>query len=182
MNLPDKAMTEAPVDLNYIRIRCRECEEGCWEWGGYMRPDHRNTPTVALRRPDANGRVRATGWPVRHLVYLLTKGKRLDGRRLTLGTTCESPTCVAPNHLKVVKRGSWSRGKKKVATQPMRISQARAKTSKVPNAALERFREDGADLKALAAEFGITLAYAYMLRNRQYRTAAAPSLFAGLGV
>jgi hypothetical protein len=174
-------MTEAPVDLEYVRIRCHECDSGCWEWGGYMRPDHRNSPRIVFRRPDAHGIVRPVGWPVRSLVYLLTKGKRPDARTQAVLPKCENPLCVAPDHLKLVRRGSWSRGKKKTAMQPIRISQTRAKNSKVPEAAVQRFRIAGADLKALAAEFGITLAYAYMLRNRQYRAAAAPTPFAGLG-
>lgn len=165
--------------MEYIRVRCRVCEDGCWEWGGWSRKRDAR-PTVAFRRPCEDGVVRAVSWPVRVLVYLLKTGKHLNGLKWTAEASCKNGLCVAPDHVKPVRRGTYNRGVRKPASQGLRISRTKAATSKVPDAVVAQFREHGADVPALSAEHGITASYGYQLRAGAWRKTATPSPFVGV--
>lgn len=167
-----------PVDIEYVRLRCEATECGCWEWDGYMKGGRQ--PVAVFRRAQVDGSIRPEAWPIRPLVMLLTTGKHPNGRTHVVMPKCKNELCVRPDHMKVVRRGSYNKGQKKPATHGIAISRTRGKTSKVPDAAIPKFREHDADLRALAAEHQITLAYAYMLKNGQYRKAAAPNPFGRL--
>lgn len=171
---------EPPVGLEYIRLRCKVSDCGCWEWPGYMRRG--SQPHATFRRPDANGVIGVEGWPVRRLVYAVTRKKPLpNGKLWNVRATCENERCVAPGHLTVVRRGSYSKGTPKPPMHGYRISRTKSKASKISDEAVALYREPNANLAELAKEHGISLAYAYMLRDRQFRARTEANPFAGLG-
>lgn len=78
--------------LDYVHARCVE-DGGCWIWQGCMQ--HCGT-TPTMRIP---GSRKTTS--VRRAV-LAAKGIKLEGKLAS--QTCESPRCVAPEHLKAMTR------------------------------------------------------------------------------
>lgn len=84
-------MTPTQV-LNFVKARCRE-DGGCWIWLGCVQHCG-TTPTVRIP-----GSRKTTG--VRRMV-LQALGVDLQGKLAT--NTCESPLCVAPEHLAAVSR------------------------------------------------------------------------------
>lgn len=161
-------MRPLPVDLDYIRIRCRVCEEsGCWEWRGHAKKGE--SPTASFRRPGPDGVVRVFTWRIRHLVYALAKGRVIDGKKVVLQPRCENARCVAPGHLKPVGRGVWNKGQKKSALQGIRISRTKSAQSNLSDADIEQIRAAEKWTQADADRFGISRAYGYMLRKGQFR-------------
>lgn len=81
----------------------------------------------------------------------------LDAREIEPGqgevlvTTCDEPTCVRPEHLRLV-----SQAEKVTMTTPRGVANHKAKLTEDDVRSIRRLRAEGLTFKALATRFGVT--------------------------
>ena len=85
--------------IDRLKHRCKVTVDGCWEWTGAL--DGKGLPSVQILA------LRKNTLPVRRLMYLLAVGPLAKGRLVL--STCETETCVNPEHLKSTTKASLNR-------------------------------------------------------------------------
>lgn len=179
MKLSDLA--DPPCDLEYIRLRCR-MEGDCWVWS--LSTKEGRWPRMSVTRPDKKGVARQFCLYVRHVVVWLSRGgrPRLGNNRAVI-TTCGNPMCVNPAHLKVISKAELNRinaGYQGTLSMRKKYAESRRRTSRLSDDDVKTIRESDKAAKEVAQEYGISLAYVYMLRRGEWRREYTSNPFAGL--
>lgn len=137
--------------LEYVRARCVECA-GCWIWQGCVQQC--GTPP-AMRIP---GSRKTTS--VRRAV-LAVRGVDLTGKLAS--NTCESPLCVAPEHLKAMTRKELQQRTGKALPLPSRIRRNTATAERMRAKStldwdkVAAIRSSDLPMRTLAAQYNVTM-------------------------
>jgi hypothetical protein len=167
-----KTLTEPPCSLEHLKDRTRE-EGECWNWTAAYR--HNRWPTIAFRRNwDGTGSGNKVFY-VRHVMYWHRYGKPPElGKYRVLVPKCGNQDCVNPDHLLMQTRAQLAKklaaaGHYKSMTRRMKLAESKRKTSKLSDEAVAEIRLPDSKAAAMAAKHGISVAYAYMIRNGEWR-------------
>lgn len=177
-------LEEPPCTLQHLKDRCQVDDE-CWVWKAAYR--QRRWPTIAFRRDWLGDGERANKvFYVRHLMYWLTKGTPAAlGKFWAMVPSCGNPQCVNPDHLKIVSRKHLAKknsaaGRYNSLARRLKLAETKRKTSKLSDEAVAEIRLPESKPKEMAAKHGISVAYAYMLRNGEWRKDYRANPFAAL--
>jgi hypothetical protein len=155
--------------MEYLRMRCRICDE-CWVWSLSAKKDGR--PIIFFRRPDENGLKKDKGYYVRHLTWWIKHGMRPTFEKRVMVSTCETPNCVNPDHLKYSNRSAHYKrisGYQGSLIARKNMSKSRRANSKLSDKDVADIRESELPVKDLAARYKISLQYVYMLKAGEWR-------------
>lgn len=152
--------------MEKIRLKCMECGD-CLIWLGSQ--GRRGAPEVyhAGKR-----------YQVREVVAHLT-GHPKSGKKGVWATNCESPDCVAPEHVEHRSRGQNAKlkleSRPKAANQMRALNIARGKERKVPLEHIERIKRSKLSTKQLAEFYECDESLIRRYRARQHvSTPASP--------
>ena len=128
---------------DYVRMRVEIIEEGgCWEWHGAS--NGKGFPMMWWR-----GKILA----VRRALMKIPKGKYAQ-------MSCKNEKCVCPDHIKVVEKATYLRGRKMTAIALMNLTRGRRRASNT-KLTIEKAREirrrlnEGEKAVTLAIEVGV---------------------------
>ena len=144
------------ITLDWIRDRCMESEGNCLIWTQQCKGGRFPYPVVH-RNALASGKRGSTG--VRRIAFFLGHGK--DPGKLWIKMHCQDTRCLNPQHMILVHRSVYAKGKPRQADHAARAAEGRRK-SPATKLNLEKAREIRRRLDAgelgykLAAEFGVT--------------------------
>jgi hypothetical protein len=177
-------LSEPPFTLEHLKLRCSESGD-CWEWGAAYRADR--WPVISSRRDwDGSGKSSNRQFYVRHLMYWLKTGKPpILGAFRSIVACCDNPRCVNPDHMRLVTRKTVVRkmvesGGMSESTRHAKIAKTKRAKSKLSDGDVEQIRNSDLRADELAAQYGVSAAYIYMLRRNQFRRNYS-NPFAGLG-
>ena len=142
-----------------ILKRTRQCGD-CLEWTGSL--VHGIAPVISLDRKKQYAK----------RVIMQNAGHDCTGKCVT--SNCGNRLCVNPSHLRIVTKRALI---KRVADtgvfrkNSFRANVAAAKRigSKLSDASVQEIRDSDEPVKSLAERYGISEAYAYMIRRGQWR-------------
>lgn len=155
-------------DVSLDRVLGRTRESGdCLEWAGYA---------VEGKFPQI--RVNWKLYPVRRLVWQLVRGPAKPEQ--WIGTTCENPLCVNPDHLVARTRSKALKGNTHAVMHKLKIAQTRRKGSYVTQEMVREIRSSNETNIALAKRLGMTHDYVSKIRLGK-RRADYVTPFQGLG-
>lgn len=167
-------MTRAET-LEYVLARCEE-DGGCWIWQGAMQCCG-TTPTFRLPGSRKTTSVRR--------VVLEARGVKLEGRFAT--NVCESPRCVAPEHLKAMTRKQLQAKTANTLAPDVklrrnaRLTKTLHSQSKLTAQTVELLRQSPLDTRTLARYMGVSrYAIWAALRGRTWAPTPAANPFAAL--
>lgn len=157
------------ITADWLAERVRQDGE-CLVWTGYSHQGQpkakmggRNMPPFNVRRAVWH----AAGQPLR-------KGHMIR-------CTCDTPNCVALEHLVQVRWGTPMVGVKRDPLAVARYAATVRASSKITDEAVAEIRESDKSPKELAEEHGCSQQYIHMIRAGQFRRPLAASPFTGLG-
>ena len=158
-NIPD-------VSMDRILGRTREVG-GCLEWAGYA---------VEGKFPQI--RVEGKLYPVRRLVWMLTRGATRSD--LWVANSCNNPLCVNPDHLIAHTRAKAMTGAVRTVSHRVKISNAKRSKSVLTMEIVREIRASEESNPVLAERYGIGPGYVSHLRrgNTVWKEYVSP--FAGL--
>lgn len=159
---------DAPdVGMDRILGRTREVG-GCMEWAGYA---------VEGKFPQI--RVDSKCWPVRRLVWVLTRGATRSD--LWVSNSCDNPLCVNPDHLVAHTRGKAMKGSVRTVAHRVKISNTKRQKSVLTMEMVREIRSSDDTNPVLAERYGVAAGYISHLRrgNAVWKEYVTP--FAGLG-
>lgn len=146
------------IDMAYIEARCVRCEDhpGCLLWNARMRYG----PIVNIDRQE---------WKVRHLVWRLTRVRAPQKNQIPMPKVCGNENCVAPEHLRLVRRNEHARGTPKTLLHRANMAAGkRASSQKIKDmATANAIRESDEILEVVAERHGICIAMASRIRNNE---------------
>ncbi len=161
-------MCDRLPDISLVQLLERAEPAGdCLEWTCYATP--RNQPQWCL-----NGKC----WPVRRLLWLLTRGPLKEG--LEVGVSCVNELCIHPDHLVARTRSKARRGIKKSIATRIRIAMGKRKNSNLTEEVVRLIKLSNESGPVLAKRHGINNSTVNRIRNDTYRKDYA-SPFAQLG-
>lgn len=161
MSIPD-------VSLDRVLGRTREVE-GCLEWAGY-----------AVNGKFPQIRVDYVLYPVRRLVWQLTRGPVLNPEFWIGCKDGCSALCVNPDHLVGRLRSKALKNAKRDSGMKMKIAQGKRKKSKITMKFVKEIRASNESNQVLADQFGIDPGYVSKIRHfKVWNEYVTP--FTGLG-
>lgn len=160
INLPD-------IGMDRILGRTREVGD-CMEWAGY-----------AVQGKFPQIRVESKCYPVRRLIWLLTRGATRSD--LWIANSCDNPLCVNPDHLIAHTRGKAMMGTVRPVAQRVKISNAKRSKSVLTMELVREIRASDDSNPVLAARYGIQPGYVSRLRRGGIVWKEYTNPFAGLG-
>lgn len=159
-NIPD-------VGMDRILGRTREIG-GCMEWAGY-----------AVQGKFPQIRVEGKLYPVRRLVWLLTRGATRSDLWIT--NKCGNPLCVNPDHLVAHTRSKAMADAKRPPSHAAKIANGKRRSSALTMEIVREIRSSDERNPVLAERFGISAGYVSHIRNTPTIWKDYSSPFAGLG-
>lgn len=153
--------------MDRILGRTREIG-GCMEWAGYA---------VEGKFPQI--RVEGKCYPVRRLVWLVTRGATRSD--LWVSNSCNNPLCVNPDHLIAHTRGNAMKGNVRPVAHRAKIASAKRAKSALTMEMVREIRASDDSNPVLAERYGISAGYVSHLRNTPTLWKDYSSPFAGLG-
>ncbi len=161
-------MCDRLPDIGLVELLERAEPAGdCLEWTAYATP--KNQPQWCIK---------GKCWPVRRLLWLLTRGPLKEGQQVGVG--CVNELCIHPDHLIARTRSKALRGTKKSAGSRIRMALGKRKNSALSDEAVRLIRLSNEPGPALAKRHGICNSTVNRIRNGIYRKDYA-SPFAQLG-
>lgn len=157
------------ITLADLALRTEQAEAGgCMVWAGH-----------ADRIGSPQWRVDGKCWPVRRLLWTLTRGP--VPAKQQVGVSCGVPGCVHPDHLVCRTRARVQKGKPRPAATKLRIAATKraANTAGLTPAIAAAIRSGNETIAAAAARYGICKSHAWRIRRGEaWRDFSSP--FAGL--
>lgn len=161
-------MCDRLPDISLVRLLERVEPAGdCLEWTAYA--TSKNQPQWCIK---------GKCWPVRRLLWLLTRGPLREG--LKVGTSCVNELCVHPDHLIARTQSKALRGTKKSIATRIKIAISKRKNSHLTEEVVRLIKLSAEPGPALAKRYGINSSTVNRVRNDTYRKDYA-SPFAHLG-
>jgi hypothetical protein len=169
------------ITLELILSRCKECPD-CGAMTHYVGGCEDRPPTIdyAVGGVRKKSFVRRVVWQLGHPDQHLPTGKTA-----VISSTCTNRRCINPELVcRLTKSAAWRRDAKQGLryNSPLVIaktSMKRRAASKLPENGVEDIRTSDESPQALAAKWGVSEAYVYMLRKGLWRKPIG-TLFAGL--
>lgn len=147
--------TVPDIGLDFLLERCTQCpDNGCLLWKGKMK-DHQPTFTLAAKQ-----------WKVRRVVWAMVNIHEAR-KSWVVGTTCEDDRCCHPDHLAQRKRNHHHIGTHRPISHRIRSAQAQRARGKLTLEAVTAIRSASGTLKEIAADFGVSIAWASRIRSQQ---------------
>lgn len=168
------------ITLELILSRCKECA-CCGARTHFVGGDECRAATIDFMVGGVRKKVfvRRVVWQLAHPEMHLPTGKTV-----VISSTCTNRRCVNPEMvLRMTKSKAWSEhAKRGVRVGPAALRKAvatRRSRSKLPDHGAEDIRTSEEHPKALAAKWGVSEAYVYMIKAGLYRQPLS-NPFAGL--
>ena len=168
------------ITLGLLLGRCKECAE-CGAMTHYVGGDEKRAPTMEI----TVGGVRKKHFVRRVVWQMVNPDSHLPtGKTMVISSKCRNKRCINPELIhRTTKSAAWRRDAKlgirfNAASIAKGVAKRRA-TSKLPDEGVEDIRNSEEHPQALAAKWGVSEAYVYMLKKNLWRrTACSP--FSGL--
>jgi hypothetical protein len=168
------------ITLELILSRCKECPD-CGAMTHYVGGKEDRAPTMEI----TVGGIRKKQF-VRRVVWKLANPELHlpTGKTMVISSKCTNKRCINPELIhRTTKSFAWRRDAKlgirfNAASIAKGVAKRRA-TSKLPDEGVEDIRNSEEHPQALAAKWGVSEAYVYMLKKNQWRRPMS-SPFAGL--
>lgn len=168
------------ITLSLILSRCKECAD-CGAMTHYVGGKEDRGPTIDITVDGVRKKVfvRRVVWQLMH-----PKGRMPSGKTVVITSRCRNHRCVSPALIhQASKSQAWVRaaafGKRNTTAVMLKTMATRRARSKLPEEGVEDIRNSEEHPQALAAKWGISEAYVYMLKKNQFRKPISTP-FAGL--